>query len=367
VDGRRQELVDDVVLRAVLRLLRERIGAELVIVDSTYHPDGPDANCDIHFLPLLEEFGVPYIETSRQEMAWYTVPGGGRMFEGYHLNRCFLDVDEVISVATLKSHAFMGITLCTKNLFGLCPVHPQNRPRGYFHHLVRMPYFLGDLGRVLDPCLNIIDGLVGQSHREWNGEARVANTLVAGDNCIATDTCAASLMGHDPLSDWPTPPFRRDRNYLRLAADAGFGSVNRLDIDFQHNLQAPVASFDSDATDPPAIVASWRRTTCEQALYFRDHHRFFLDNYAGEYIYLQDGQVLWHAPSRPPHISRREMAGARKDRALWLKYVDPEETEGEHFEVYEKELRRMDEMGFAAADSQTATPDAGQLVTAGAR
>jgi len=341
VDGRRQELVDDVVLRAVLRLLRERTSAELLLVDSTYHPEGPDANIDIYFLPLLNEFGVKYVECTWRDMEWYDVPGAGLMFGRYQLNPIFQDVDAVVSVATLKSHAFMGVTLCTKNLFGLCPVHPQNRPRTYFHHLVRLPYVLADLARTIQPCLNIVDGLVGQSGREWGGHAQVADTLVAGDNCIATDACAAALMGHDPAADWPTPPFRRDRNHLLLAAEAGYGCVDLSQIDFQHNLNPPVGQFDSDATDPPAVVQSWRRTTCEQALVFAERRHEFASQYAGEYVFLQDGAVVWHDRDRPHGFSRRHLAGARSDSALWLKYVDPDETEAERFEVYSRELDRM--------------------------
>ena len=36
--------------------------------------------------------------------------------------------------------------------------------------------------------------------------------------------------------------------------------------------------------------------------------------------------------------SRRDLAGKSKESAIWLKLVDPEEVEGEHFEVYEREL-----------------------------
>ena len=35
------------------------------------------------------------------------------------------------------------------------------------------------------------------------------------------------------------------------------------------------------------------------------------------------------------------LSGERKDSALWLKKVDPEECEGEHFEVYERELPKV--------------------------
>jgi len=339
--GRRQELVDDVVLRAVLRLLRERTRAQLLVVDSTYYPEGENAGCDVHFRPLLQEFGVEYVECTRQAMDWHEVPGGGTLFRRYQLNRCFHDVDALVSVAKLKNHAFMGVTLCTKNLFGLCPVHPQNRPRSYFHHLVRLPFVLADLGRLLQPCLNIVDGLVGQARREWGGDARITDALVAGDHCIATDACTAALMGHDPAAEWPTPPIRRDRNHLRLAAESGFGTVDLRQVDFVHDLKVPVAEFDSDATDPRETVASWRRTTCEQALFFAEHRPQFIERHGGEYIYLQEGEVLWHGRERLPDGSRRRWAGARKDSAIWLKYVDPEEMEGEHFEAYAREREKM--------------------------
>ncbi|MGD0091748.1 MAG: DUF362 domain-containing protein [Planctomycetota bacterium] len=336
--GRRQELVDDVVLRGVLRLLRERSRAQLLVVDSTYHPEGPQAGYDVHFRALLQEFGVEYVECTNQPMDWREVPGAGQLFRRYQFNQCFRDVDALVSVAKLKNHAFMGVTLCTKNLFGLCPKHSQNRPRTYFHHFVRLPFVLADLGRFFQPCLNIVDGLVGQAQREWGGPARVCNTLIAGDNCIATDACAATLMGHNPAGDWPTPPFRRDRNHLRLAAEAGYGTVDLARVDFSHDLRVPLAEFDSAPTDPREVVASWRRTTCEQALFFRDRRQQFVDQYAGEYVYVQGGEVIWHGRDRFPEGSRRQLSGAHKDSAIWLKYVDPEEMEGERFEVYAREL-----------------------------
>jgi uncharacterized protein (DUF362 family) len=340
-EGRRRELVDDVVLRAVLRLLRERTKAHLLVVDSTYHPHGEKAGYDVHFRPLLEEFGAEYVECSHQPMEWFEVPGGGLLFQRYQLNRCFRDVDAMVSVAKMKSHAFMGVTLTTKNLFGLCPVHPENRPRRYFHHLVRLPFVLADLAQLLRPCLNVVDALVGQSRAEWNGEARVPDTLIAGDHPIATDVCAAALMGHDPHADWPAPPFRRDRNHLRLAAESGDGTLDLERVDFVHDLKIPIAEFDSYATDPREMVQSWRRTTCEQALFYRERREEFVKQYAKEYLFLQAGEVVWHGTAQLPEGSRRKLAGAHKESALWLKYVDPEEHEGERYETYVRELERL--------------------------
>lgn len=239
----------------------------------------------------------------------------------------------------------MGITLCLKNLFGLMKMQPEGRPRGYYHHLVRMPYMLADLGRIFKPALNILDGLVSQAGEEWGqGEApRTPDTLIAGDHIITTDTVGAYLMGHDPQSDWLTPPFHRDRNALLCAAEGGFGTVNLDEIDWQSEVQAPVGQFFSKITDPLNTVISWRRTTAEQALYYLDHKREIVARYAGEYILQQMGEVKWHDKSGHLTWSRRQLSGDHPEQAMWLKYVDPDETEGEHYEVYERTLQRMPE------------------------
>ena len=340
-EGRYQELVDVAVFRSVLRLLRERTRARLLVADTTYTQERPGT--DVNFLPILAELGAEYVECNDPPVARQDVPGGGLMFGNYPMHACLKEADAVVSVAKMKSHGFMGVTLCLKNLFGLSPLKPVGRPRTYFHHIIRLPYVLADLGLMTQPCLNIVDGLVGQTGWEWGGEGRVADALVAGDHVIATDACAAWLMGHDPTADWPTPPFRRDRNALLVAAERGFGAVDLAEIDFETDLRRPVAAFDSAALDPSERVESWRRTMCQQALYYRDHSREIVGRYAGRYILLQDGEVVWDGPDPENLGSRRVLSGDRKDSALWMKWVDADETEGERFEVYEKVLARMQE------------------------
>jgi hypothetical protein len=248
----------------------------------------------------------------------------------------------------MKNHAFMGVTLCLKNLFGLMAVEPAGRPRVYYHHLVRMPYMLADLGRIMDPALNIIDGLVGQAGMEWGrgDHPRVCNTLAAGDHAVATDACGATLMGHDPRADWPAPPFHRDRNHLLVAAEGGFGTVDLDHIDWQSEVAAPVGQFFSVETDPGETVVSWLRTTAEQALYYRDHRAEFEARYAGKYILLQMGQVRWCDADGVVQASRRVLAGDHPEQGMWMKYVEPHDPEGEHFAVYERTLARIKAMGL---------------------
>ncbi|MBN1642671.1 MAG: DUF362 domain-containing protein [Anaerolineae bacterium] len=349
-EGQLLQLVSERVARATLRLLREKTDAEILCTEISVVGSEAERrdNGTITLLPLLEEFGVTFVDGDLPPHRMYAVPGGGQMFRQYLLPERVLDADAFVSVQKLKNHAFMGTTLCLKNLFGLMPTEPHGRSRQYYHHLVRMPYMLADLGRLYNPALNILDALVSQAGREW-GEPnpRVTDTLIAGDQVIATDACATELMGHDPAGDWLTPPYHRDRNPLLVAAEGGFGSVNLDEIDYRSEVSAPLGEFYAQITDHQERVVSWRRSTAEQALYYREHQREFVSKYAGEYILLQDREVQWHDRSSAIHVSRRQLARDRPDQALWLKLVDPEEAEGEHYEVYERALREVAALGAA--------------------
>lgn len=342
--GQLQELVSFKVVRAVLRLLRENTTAEIISCDTSVHAHADHSLSVSDCLTIrdqLKEFNVEHIDSNQTDCRVAKVPGGGLMFRQYVLPAALADADAVISVQKMKNHRFMGTTLCLKNLFGLLPQQPIFHARQYFHHLIRMSYMLPDLGLMMQPALNILDGMVCQAKAEWGGEARIGNTLVAGDHVIATDAVGAFLMGHDPQGDWPQQPYVRDRSPLAVAAEAGFGSTDLRAIDWLSEVAAPIASFGVTETDPHETIASWRRTTCEQALYFRDHAKDFYDSYAGQYILLQNKNVVWHDTNSALNVSRRTLAGSWHKDALWLKYVDPEEAEGEHYEVYERTLQHL--------------------------
>jgi len=346
-EGQRQQLVSDKVARATLRLLREKTDAELFCTEISVfkHDRNPDPGPTILLMPLLREFDVEFVDGNLPPHKVYPVPGGGQMFRQYTLPQRAVEADAFVSVQKMKNHGFMGVTLCLKNLFGLTPQEPYGRSRAYFHHLVRMPYMLADLGRIFDPALNIVDALVAQAGREWqHGEPRITDALVAGDQVVATDACATHLMGHDPQGDWLTPPFHRDRNALLVAAEAGLGTVDLDEIAFQSEVEAPLAAFYAIKTDPASTVIKWRRTIAEQALHYRDHQREFVAQYGGQYILLQDFDVVWHEETSDLPHSRRAMARKRLGHGIWFKYVDPQEAEGEHYEVYERALERIEEL-----------------------
>ena len=97
-----------------------------------------------------------------------------------------------------------------------------------------------------------------------------------------------------------------------------------------------MGAFYAAQTDSTATNISWRRTTAEQALFYVDQRQQLIDRYAGEYILLQAGEVRWHNPVSDLRASRRKLAGDQPDEAMWLKYVDPDEFEGERYGVYQR-------------------------------
>ncbi len=148
--GQLQQLVSEKVARAFLRLLKERTNAEIVCSDVSAYVLGGRARIEdtLTYAEIFRDYGVRFADGTKPPYKTVRVPGGGFMFEEYLLPEASVDVDEFISVAKLKNHMFMGVTLCVKNLFGLTPGEPEGHARTYFHHVVRMPYLLADLAKL---------------------------------------------------------------------------------------------------------------------------------------------------------------------------------------------------------------------------
>ncbi len=122
-EGHLQQLVSTQVARAFLRLMRERTDAELIAIDVSFYSmySGASIVETTTFASLFQEFGVRYADGIMPPHKTVSVPGGGQMFREYLLPAAVVDVDEMVSVAVLKNHAFMGVTMTLKNLFGLMP------------------------------------------------------------------------------------------------------------------------------------------------------------------------------------------------------------------------------------------------------
>ncbi len=199
----------------------------------------------------------------------FMVPGGGLMFQGYDLNHAYQDCDVFVSLAKLKEHATAGVTLTTKNCFGITPCtiygegagkdEPSLLPkggRGLIHDghrlasssappLVnphcskypgfRVPRVSADLVAARPVHLAIIDGIqtIKGGEGPWVSGCKPVHPglLIAGRNCVSTDAVATALMGFDPMADRGTAPFERCDSTLRLAEKLGVGTRNLAQIE----------------------------------------------------------------------------------------------------------------------------------------
>jgi hypothetical protein len=163
----------------------------------------------------------------------------------------------------------------------------------------RLMRIVVDIATTLKPDLAVVDGLVA-SDFGMDHQPRPMNLLLAGHDPVATDAVGAACMGFDPHADFPVEPFVVSENHLRLAARAGVGT---LDYGGTEVRGVPVAEVvparrfsiqtEMKVTTEQAVGA--RKAAIEQAAVFRARRAELLRDYAGQYIYLRDGQVEWSA------------------------------------------------------------------------
>lgn len=336
--GRQVALPDVTVVKALIRNLRAHTDAEILVGDTTTEAGATqDVYAEMGYREALAEFDVELIDTEDGPLVEMPVPGGGLMFDRYWISKRVVDADAVVSVQKMKAHMATGTTLSMKNLFGITPLSVYGKPRRYLHAHVRLPHTIADMGLMFKPRLCLIDGLVSMNHKEWHGPALKTDVLVAGNNTIATDAVGTHLMGFDPAGDHPDPPYVFDRNPLRLAADAGLGPLDLADINVVGDPLEKVGDFEVQANISPADNAEVHRTLAEQVDLYRDGRDNFVDRYAGKYIGLSGGDVIFDGTDLHNLKSRREIARERgqKNQGLFLKLVEPEAADPEHLKVYD--------------------------------
>jgi uncharacterized protein (DUF362 family) len=170
------------------------------------------------------------------------VPEGRFVYKDFVFNHVLEDVDAFMSVSKLKCHYHCGVTHTMKNLIGLVParfytLEPEHNYRSAFHGTAdqtasRLPGVIMDLVRARPIDFGLIDGIQTTEGGEGPWIQTLApvkaDVLLAGKDVVATDAVATAVMGFDPTTDAPNPPFLRAKNHLNMAYELGLGT-NRLE------------------------------------------------------------------------------------------------------------------------------------------
>jgi uncharacterized protein (DUF362 family) len=162
-----------------------------------------------------------------------------QIFERLNVSRLAVAPNTVLfNVPKLKTHNLGITTLGTKNLMGLVNVfdrhyclqawdqlpeqiqHDQRPRHEWFDREMHELWQTGlarrlvDTAQVLQPAMNIVEGVVGREGTGFQrGRNRALGLAIAGTNVVAVDCAASYIMGFDP----------REIVYLQLAAQAGLG------------------------------------------------------------------------------------------------------------------------------------------------
>ncbi len=176
------------------------------------------------------------------DFASFPVGPQAQVYHQFYLNGLLRELDVFISVAKLKCHSVMGVTLALKNLIGLTPLNSYKKladdnartslhgPDGVYD--TRLPRVILELNLARPVDLAVIDGVITCEAGAGPWDSTMAQVkpgiLVAGMDPVAADAVSTALMGFDPQADSKTPPFIHTDNYLSLAREAGLGT-NRLE------------------------------------------------------------------------------------------------------------------------------------------
>ncbi|MEA2550686.1 MAG: hypothetical protein QOE25_455, partial [Actinomycetota bacterium] len=187
-------------LVAAAALTFRRMGAASVTVG-----EGPGHRRDTQFvtassglLEVLKEIDVPFVDLNTDAVMPVRLHSTYTDLAELWLPQTVADADIIVSMPKMKTHHWAAVTLSLKNCFGCVPGRVYGWPKNALHWAGLQQSIL-DVAGAVRPDYAIVDGIVGmEGNGPISGTPVAAGLLVFGDDPVATDVTAASLMGFDP-------------------------------------------------------------------------------------------------------------------------------------------------------------------------
>jgi len=174
-----------------------KAGADVSIIDST---GGPHTKMLLRLL-----YGKPGIKKAAKECgaklsfdtSIKTVPcTNGKMIQQVDLLSPVQDADLVISVAKAKTHGFMSMTGCVKNMFGCVPGLGKPKLHRKFQKREDFASMLIDICQTVNPGFSILDAVYGmEGPGPAGGDPKHLGAIIGGISPYAADLAQSYLMG----------------------------------------------------------------------------------------------------------------------------------------------------------------------------
>ena len=319
--------------------------AEIILGDGTTDGNSHELYAKLGYPERLAPYNnVRLVDFNQSELVEVAMPHPDAMFRSYRLPRELAEADAFVSLAKMKAHVSLGCTLCIKNLFGWMPTSVYGAPRVYLHdRLIRLPRVLVDMAAWTRPCLNVVDGIVAANKSEWNGTPMRPGVILAGTNCVATDSVGARVMGFDPDGDYPDHPYFYRRNAIKLAAQMGIGPNLAPDIDvIGPSPESVCEPFHVEKHDGDTQRDEQVRRGAACVTRYQEQQDTLARTYRGRYLALFDGQVLWDGPDVQT-MQQLEQASGRdwQNAPQYVVRCVPVEEETEQMCWYMEEAQRL--------------------------
>jgi uncharacterized protein (DUF362 family) len=164
---------------------------------------------------------------------WVDVPVGSGGIGAFAARKIYVPAktivqcDFLITVPVIKVHNMCGMTACLKNYVGTAPRTVYSSPRGFSNVKLHAEYavdgridpFIADLAAFHPPDYCVADNLLGLQYSEHGigreGQQIRNNTILAGEDPVALDALAATMIGYQP----------GDIDYLHLASLRQMGTM----------------------------------------------------------------------------------------------------------------------------------------------
>jgi uncharacterized protein (DUF362 family) len=153
------------------------------------------------YLSLKDNYNVEFRDLNQDDFITFEVLGNNLSWVTVRLAKSYFD-SYIVSVARMKTHIDVGVTLTIKNVAIGSILDPDRQPEigGLVSHAPKdINLSICRLTKVVFPHLAIIDGVVGmEGDSPINGTPISSGVAVAGTDALAVDEVGTQLMGFDP-------------------------------------------------------------------------------------------------------------------------------------------------------------------------
>lgn len=178
------------VVRAVIRLVKAA-GGNIIIGDS---PGGFAKD----ITRIFDVSGVKKVaEEEGVELVKFTV---SRNVDGIPFSRYIFDADVIISLPKLKTHSVTVLTCAVKNTYGTVVGLFKAEQHSRAPKEAEFAKVITKIHSIARPALSIVDGIVGMDGDGPSaGRPKQLNVIMAGEDAVSIDSCAACIANIDPF------------------------------------------------------------------------------------------------------------------------------------------------------------------------